>query len=331
MKALKMRACAGLAAVLWVLCPLAGFAVEAPIITAIDPYVVKADVRSYLTDVSMAGYRKLIDGVFAREKRVELSKDFDANLQSLGALQGSPYFFFVDKFEFTNKNTAMKLTYKYPAEEQSRMRAFIDGEYLALLNEIIRPGMNELEKVLAVYRYFGLRIQYNYDWLEAFRVSDDKFQYPGIEMYEALSTNRGVCHSYTYLCEFALQQLGIECLRFTGEMRDIDEGHMWLVVRIDGEYHHCDLTWDSHGGFVGLEYFGMTDRERRDSGVVNFEICYDLSYGEVKCDSEAFRDFRGVVGFDFAEGVPHRLILHYGGEDGEYDTLDRRVCEMEEG
>ena len=52
--------------------------------------------------------------------------------------------------------------------------------------------------------------------------------------YEALKTNKGVCHTYTYLCEFTLQQLRIECLRFSGDMTDKkDEGHMWLVVRID--------------------------------------------------------------------------------------------------
>ena len=79
-------------------------------------------------------------------------------------------------------------------------------------------------------------------------MSDDKYLFPDIEVYDALKSNKGVCHSYTYLCQFALEQLGIECIRVDGLMKeDPDIGHMWLLVKLDGKFYHCDPTWDSHG------------------------------------------------------------------------------------
>ncbi len=131
-----------------------------------------------------------------------------------GALQSDPYYFFVEKLTFTADHSGVKLSYAYSDERQQEMRDFMDGQYIRLLNQIIEPDMNELDKVLAVYRYFALRIQYDEQWAQALQLSDDKFLFPEIEIYQALSTNRGVCHSYAYLCEFALQQLGVECLRF---------------------------------------------------------------------------------------------------------------------
>jgi hypothetical protein len=299
---------------------------EAPVIERIDPYVVKADARAYLSESEIALYGKLVDAVFARKARVTLSKDYDANLRVVGALKGNPYNFFVKTLKFTGDHTAVKLRYAYTARRQREMRAFMEEQYLRLLSEIIRPGMNELEKTLAVYGYFARRIEYDYDWLEALDLSNERFLYPEIEIYQALKTNRGVCHTYTYLCEFALQQLGVECLRFTGRMADRDEWHMWLVVRIDGSYYHCDPTWDRGGDCAGLNYFGMTDQERRDSGVVNFETCYDLAYEEIRCDSDAFAAFRGVLDFSFPEGgAPHRITLTYADHTAQYDMQSKKI------
>ena len=298
-----------------------------PILSELNPYVVKADVKSYLSDLGMEGYIKLVDAVLARETKVKLSNDFDTNLHSFGALQGNPFCFFVEKLTFTDKNTAVKLTYKFTGAEQKAMYDFIVGEYLSILNEIIKSDMNELDKALAVYHYFATRIEYDYDWLDEFRATEDRFLYPDIAIYQALASNRGVCHSYTYLCEFAYQQIGIECLRFTGVLADDeDEGHMWLVVRIDGQYYHCDPTWDRQGDQVGLRYFGMTDAERRESGIVNFDLSYDATYGDVVCDSTIFSDFRTVQDFHFTD-EPHKIYVDMGWMTGEYDTAEMKIVE----
>ena len=74
----------------------------------IDHYVVKADVRAYMTDEDMEYYRKAIDAVLAREDEVRLSDDYDANLRVLGALSNNPLYFLVKREDFNSKHTKLR-------------------------------------------------------------------------------------------------------------------------------------------------------------------------------------------------------------------------------
>ena len=66
------------------------------------------------------------------------------------------------------------------------MQSFIEDTFIKIINDNIYTEMNELEKVLAIYKYFSGNIKYNYDWLYGLNMSDNKFLYPDIEIYEAL-------------------------------------------------------------------------------------------------------------------------------------------------
>ncbi|MDO4554868.1 MAG: transglutaminase-like domain-containing protein [Lachnospiraceae bacterium] len=280
-------------------------------LSEINPYVIKADVKAYLSEEEITLFQSFLDGIFSQKETIELSDDYDANLRVQTAIQYSPYWFFVESDTFTDDHSALNLTYTYDRAKQKEMRTFMDNEMLNIINSVIvYPGMNELEKTLAVYGYFAEHIAYDYEWLDGLNMTDDKFLYPDIEIYQALSTGKGVCHSYAYLCEFALQQLGVECLRVSGHMTDDPEsGHMWLLVKIDGEYYHCDPTWDSNEIYgCGLQYFGMTDEQRVASGVEIDYTSIDGAYGSIVCDDNRFAPFRNVCSFELQP--EHQISLY---------------------
>lgn len=313
MRIWKMLVCALIAAV------LAGTALAE--LAEMNHYVVKADVRAYMTDEDLEFYQKAIDAILAREKEVRLSDDYDANLRVLGALSNNPIYFVVEKEEFSSNHTKLRFQYAYSEAEQAEKIAYMDEEMLKMINGAVQPGMNELEQALAMYQAVVARIDYDYEWLDALNTSDDKFLFPQIEIYQALSTGKGVCHSYTFLYEYALQQLGIECLRYIGNTTgNPDEGHMWPVVRIDGKYYQCDPTWDDQGETASLQYFGMTDSERLESGIEGFEFSIDGAYGEVNCDSEDLAPLHQAMAFALSDR--HSAILYdsFGTEIGEFDT-----------
>lgn len=295
-------------------CPTASASPEPtakePVLTEIDPYVIKADVKAYLSEQEQETFRTVLDAVFAQQSSVKLPGDYDSNLRVLGALLNSPYYFFVSRQSFTDDHTTIELWYEYSLSEQTQMREFMESEYLRIINSVCSADMNDTEKTMAIYRYFSENISYDYEWVDGLNMSDEKYAYPEIEIYRALKTGSGVCHTYTYLCEFALQQLGVECLRIACQMSDDPEvGHMWLIVRLDGKYYHCDPTWESTSGYPGgLEYFGMTDAERIAGGISLSYLTIDGAYGEISCDSETFAPLRGVYGFEFGSG--HTLLLH---------------------
>ncbi len=193
---------------------------QEPVITEINHYVLTPADKLYLTDDRMDAYKKALDAIFAHAPEVQLTDSYDDNLAVFGYLRQSPYTFLLSDYDITADHKGMYFEYAYPAEECTRMIGEIDGEYLTLLNETITADMTELEKVLAIHHYFAQRISYDYDWLDGLNMADDKFLYPDIVVYQALQTNLGVCHTYTYLCVFAFQQLGIDCVRAPADLQD---------------------------------------------------------------------------------------------------------------
>ncbi len=289
-----------------------------PVLTEINHYVMSPADRYYLTDSRMDAYKKALDAVFAHEEEVRLSDSYDDNLAVLGYLQQSPYTFVVSDYTFTPDHTGMYFEYAYPAEECTEMFELIDQEYLTLINETITPDMTELEKVLAIHKYFAQRISYDYDWLDELNMSDDQYLFPDIVIYQALTTNKGVCHTYTYLCEFAFQQLGIDCLRLTADMQDGDSGHMWPLVWIDGTTYHIDPTWDRNGDSVSLRYFGMTDEENSERGLVdNWSVTIDIAL-DGTCTDPRFADWRDIV--DYTLIGNHQMEVTR--EDGTTEIID---------
>ena len=295
-----------------------------PWITEINHYVMCPDVAAYFPtdEASMQAFKNAIDGIIAHESSIKLTDDWDTNLVIWGAMDESPYYFVVESADLSADHTTLEVTYKYDADEITEMVNYIDESYLEILNECITEDMSELEKVLSIYHYFANRISYDYEWYYDLldTPADEKFAVPDIVVYDALKTNYGVCHSYTYLCQFAFQQIGIECLRVYAATTDETDSHMWPVVRIDGVYYNIDPTWDSNGdGTVGLKYFGMTDYEATTArNFVDYHASIDATYGEFACEDIRFEDWRDVVDF----------TMNYDGtitvtrEDGTEEVID---------
>ncbi|MGN0172938.1 MAG: transglutaminase-like domain-containing protein [Acutalibacteraceae bacterium] len=293
------------------------------IIEKINHYVMDTDVEKCAADSVKEIYKTLVDAIYQRKEKVYLSKSYDDNLYALSILKSNPAYFVVKNTSFFDNHKSVKIEYNYKKSKHNEILNYIDNEYLDILNEIIKPNFNELDKVLAVYRYFSSRIEYDYDWLDGFNMSDEKYLYPDIAVYEALKNNKGVCHSYAYLCHYAFQQLGIKSFCVTGDMKNSDEGHMWLLVEIYGKYYHIDPTWDRGiDEQVGLEYFGMTDKERAKDLTLSYNnIDIDMDFGEISCTDTAFSGFHNSDILDFNFDVKGKMIVtKTNGKDVYFNT-----------
>lgn len=297
-------------------------------VTTINPYFIKADIEAYLSEQEISIFKSVIDGIFMQEDKVELTNDYDSNLRILSAIKYSPYYFFVENEWFSTNQTVINFSYKYNIDTQSEMHKFMNSELIKILNTIlIYPNMNDVEKALGVYRYFSEHLVYDYDWLEGLEKSNNSFLYPDIEIYQALSTGKGVCHTYTYLCEFALRQMGVECLPISGVQNDSDTRHMWLLIKLNGKYYHCDPTWQaSTNNLSGLQYFGMTDEERLLSGISIDTTSIDGAYGEIICNDETYLPLREVE--NFVIKPYHILELMYEVKSKNIVYFDTQISEF---
>lgn len=290
-----------------------------PVITEINRCVLTPADMVYGTGETYEYYRLAMDAMVAHESEVRLTDDIDANLTIMSYFGENPYAIILSDYDLTKDNKGLHFEYAYSEEDCTTMLGYIDSEYLRILNEIITDEMTDLEKVLSVHKYFCERISYDYDYTRELMAADEPYLFPDFDVYTALVTDRGVCHTYTYLCQFALQQLGIECERAYGEMENSDESHMWLVVWLDGKGYHVDLTWDDVEGVgTSLQYFGMTSEENDNRGIwCGGNYLIDIAL-DANCVDSRFSDWRDIVDYELMEN--HKMWVQRA--DGSAEIID---------
>ncbi len=106
----------------------------------------------------------------------------------------------------------------------------------AQLDQIITPGMSDLQKVEAVYNFIVLNCQYishseKDNWIQA--------------GYRMLMERRGDCFNYFGLCKLMLERLGIPNIDVQ-KVKNYpeDSNHYWSLVSVNGgqTYYHVDTT-----------------------------------------------------------------------------------------
>lgn len=149
------------------------------------------------------------------------------------------------------------------SEEQAMAR-----QAQAAVDELIRPGMTDLEKELAIHDYVAERCEYIY--------SGEQDEQPGSArgFFE-----NGLCRCDGYTDAFRLLArlagLDVEIIGgpTTQDMPGM-KGHAWNLIRLDGLWYTVDVTWDDMVGgassvehvFFNLPYssFGGSRRSERD-------------------------------------------------------------------
>ncbi len=75
--------------------------------------------------------------------------------------------------------------------------------------------------------------------------------------YSALVSGNTVCAGYSRAFQYLMQQLGIPCYFCAGYS---GEAHAWNIVKLEGEYHNVDATWDDTEPAT-YDYFNKTDAD----------------------------------------------------------------------
>lgn len=147
--------------------------------------------------------------------------------------------------------------------------------------------------------------------------------------FSCLVDGLSACEGYSKAAKLLCEKAGLECYTVSGDAVNFDgetEGHMWNIIKIDGEYYHLDVTWDDpvtenkkqtlshvymnlstdeisadHFGFVHFfecesikaNYFAKTDRlfGKLDSNAVSrlkkVLASHDNGHVEIKFDTRA--------------------------------------------
>ena len=131
-----------------------------------------------------------------------------------------------------------------------------------VIDQIVRPGMSEYEKVKAIHDYIINTTRYDVDGLESGDFAETSFSAVGVFVY-----GKAVCQGYAYAFEILCDLVGIECEYVTGFGNG--ENHGWNQVKVDGVWYNIDLTWDDpifkYNGMITpmlrYDYFLISDSQ----------------------------------------------------------------------
>ena len=100
---------------------------------------------------------------------------------------------------------------------------------------VIKPGMTDLDKALALHDYLVLHIAYAYkDYING-SLGGNVYN-----IYGALQEGKAVCQGYAYAYYILLNNVNIENRMVVSN----NMNHAWNMLKIDGKWYHVDVTWD---------------------------------------------------------------------------------------
>ena len=184
--------------------------------------------------------------------------------------------------------TSVKLTYSNAYDDS----AFQKAEKEALT--VIKTGMTDLEKAIALHDYLAINCEYDYENYLANKIPDESYT-----AYGVLVNRTAVCQGYALAYKYLLNKAGINCYMVSSETMN----HAWNLIVLNGKYYQVDVTWDDPTwdriGRVRHEYMFRSDNafinecNHKDwsvtdgSEVVNYQAVdtiYDSAFW-LNCDS----------------------------------------------
>ncbi|MGL5379107.1 transglutaminase domain-containing protein [Clostridium sp.] len=163
-----------------------------------------------------------------------LKDSFSKVIQSL--CSENPFFDYNYFYRFIDNNLENYYEFDMPALKQRDLDLKIEAYNKAKeLISSMPEGLDEYGRVSWIYKYIVDNISY-VDDLDSYMNGSPKYIYDGLVGGKTQCS--GFSDTMTMMCNLA----GVEALTVSGKTL---EGHAWNLVKIDGEFYHCDPTGDS--------------------------------------------------------------------------------------
>ena len=183
---------------------------------------------------------------------------------------------------------SLHANYYYTAEELPAMQAEINAVVEQM--KANTQGLSDFHKLLVIHDWLAERMTYDYEVAGSTQFTS------GRTAYDALVRHQGVCEAYDFGFRLLANALGFE----TGYA--MTAGHIWSMVKLDGEWYHVDVTHDDPSingievipGFVSHTYFLVSDAGVQDANHDNgvFEATHTATSTRYDGDALFFRDWQ---------------------------------------
>lgn len=244
----------------------------------------------------------------------------------------NPFILGICSFSYEYKTFKLKIEYSYSKDEIKKMQAEIVKKSSIIMDQIIKDGMSDDEKRLAIYNYLVDNADYDMDALEECKKSgyekkkDNKYE-DSFNAYGVLVKNKGVCMSYAEAYKLLSDLAGIKCRVATGYL-DGNLPHAWNMINIDDEWYQLDSTnnaktagvpyflYDASSEIAKQTSFTLDDLFESDDNISKFESKnneYEY-YTKNKLTVDNMRDYEKVLEKE-VDSNTDKVIVRYIGTD----------------
>lgn len=191
----------------------------------------------------------------------------DSNLESqvgdiaINVCNNEGYAGYITKVDMSSygENWRINFEYKDGSTNFKNQINTINSSVQNIISSIIKPGMSDYDKELAIHDYIVNNTKYDYANLKSNTIPDDSYT-----AYGTLINHVSVCQGYGEAMYRLLNAAGVNCLIVVGNDNS-GTGHEWNIAKISGDYYQVDATWDdpisSSGDNITHNYFNITDSQ----------------------------------------------------------------------
>lgn len=317
-----------------------------------SPY--KFDYDS-LTSIQKHTYNEILKNIYSMPEKIEIPETDRDGLEEVfnALLADNPDLYFlkgIQSIENYGFRTFCRMKYSMTKDEYREAQAKIDEVCRKVMSGLTDPD-NQWQTELEIHDYIVENCEYEF-------VKEEGYKYS--TAYSALVTGVTACEGYSKAAKMLFDLVGIESMTVGGESVDSSGetvGHMWNIVKIDGEYYHLDCTWDDPVpsedssdvelmnelllNMKSYDFFNLSDEMIKETHVpdgeyvectatqgnyyIKTEKYYDLYNGEteekiLRHVSDALPDGEGCVMFVFGNKEAYEKAVLELGTKG---TLNR--------
>lgn len=247
-------------------------------------------------------YDTIYDGVIVQKNIIKISpikeNEFKKIFYSL-KFDNPELIQISDEFTYNLKNdyvVSFKPEYIMNISDYNNKIKEINNEILKIKS--LTREYNDYKKELYIQDYILKRCIYS---------TDSKY-YDNI--YGAIIDGKANCRGYSAAFTYLLNVCGIQSGQIIGTAKkdNIEEGHSWNFVILDGEYYYCDLCWNDieqtpenndiqyHNAFFNLTYDEISETHN-----FNNQETYLFEINKTNSGNYSFLKLNGLYAYNYEE------------------------------
>lgn len=204
-----------------------------------------------------------------RSKSFPIAGSIQADELAIQVLNDHPEIFFVGQ-EFRVMSSLMKRevlpVYLYSPTEAANIRKQLDDAANRIISDVINDHQSDYDKIRSLHDYLKSNLEYDTVAATSHRPNERNIA-EAHNIIGALLKKKCVCEGFAKALKFLCDKIGLECWVVSGKGNSpLATGpHAWNIVRINGYYHHVDVTWDNQysdsASIPNYGYLNLSDEE----------------------------------------------------------------------